>query len=180
MRLLTTLSLLLLVASFSHAQINSFTLNQKIKAAGASWEAGPSSVSGLSLQEMKSMMDSSLDPHPEVQFEVPESELRSFATPSTWDWRSKDGKNWMSPIRDQAFACARSCSFDHRRGAAAVRGIFRARSEVERCRLRKSGEASGATHGRVFTGAARGNQIRGRERRVGGRDLPRRPASDDA
>lgn len=111
MRRFTTLSLLLLVAPFSWAQADSnYKLNKKIQQAGAQWVAGPTSVSHLSSREMRQMLDSSLDPHPEVQFEVPESALRSFASTPTWDWRNKDGKNWMSPIRHQG-SCGSCMAF---------------------------------------------------------------------
>lgn len=111
MRLITALSLMLLLIPYSPAEAESIQeLNRKIQLSGGKWVAGPTSVSGLSLNQMRAMTDSSLDPHPEVQFEIPESDINSFAVASSFDWRNKDGKNWLSPIRHQG-SCGSCLAF---------------------------------------------------------------------
>lgn len=111
MRLITTLSLLLLVAPFSWAEVESIrTLNQKIKESKGQWVAGRTSVSDLSWAEKRAMMDSSLLAHPEVQFEIPDQPFRSLARPASLDWRTKDGKTWFNPIRHQG-SCGSCLAF---------------------------------------------------------------------
>lgn len=89
MRLITTLSLLLLVAPFSWAEV---------------------AVRNLSWAEKRAMMDASLLPHPEVQFEIPDEGIKAFATPTSIDWRNKDGKSWFNPIRHQG-SCGSCLAF---------------------------------------------------------------------
>lgn len=118
MRLLTTLSFFFLISSAWADSIQD--LNQKIREADAHWEAGETSVSSLTAEEVSQMLDASLDPHPEVRFEVPES-FQALALPATLDWRNKDGKSWMSPIRNQA-SCGSCLAFA---ATAAVESQYR-------------------------------------------------------
>ena len=101
MRLITTLSLLLFAAPLSWAQFED---------SQGQWVAGRTSVSDLSWAEKRAMMDSSLLPHPEVQFEIPDEDIRAFTTPTSIDWRNKDGKSWLAPIRHQG-SCGSCLAF---------------------------------------------------------------------
>lgn len=111
MRLITTLSLLLFFAPFSWADVDSIkVLNKKIQDSQGQWVAGRTSVSDLSWAEKRAMMDSSLLPHPEVQFEIPDEDIKAFALPPSIDWRNKDGKSWLNPIRHQG-SCGSCLAF---------------------------------------------------------------------
>jgi C1A family cysteine protease/subtilisin-like proprotein convertase family protein len=80
-------------------------VQKAIQMKGESWTAGETSVSRLSPEQKKRLCGALPEP-PSVRsrkaapkgYMVPR-DGRSF--PSSWDWRNKDGHNWVTPIRNQ-------------------------------------------------------------------------------
>ena len=74
-------------------------LNDAIRAAGAEWTAGVTSVSKLSEEAQERLCGAILE-------DVPDEEkmrvlVRREVLPAHFDWRNKDGGDWTTPIRDQ-------------------------------------------------------------------------------
>ena len=67
---------------------------------GAQWEAGITSVSGLSLEAKKRLCGAKFGLMPEdVETITPSLDLGTL--PPTFDWRDKDSINWMTSVKDQ-------------------------------------------------------------------------------
>ena len=78
---------------------NFTVMNEKIAARGANWKAGKTSVSELSEKEKKQMCGARVGPIPEnARFAQP---LAGVTYDASFDWRNKDGKDWVTPVRNQ-------------------------------------------------------------------------------
>ncbi len=93
-----------LVSSFCAFSVNAqpltlSTLKAKLSKSANRWEAGETKMSKLSPQEQKMMLGANL-PDSSEYFFAP-NEKKSYATTS-WDWRNQGGKNYASPILNQA------------------------------------------------------------------------------
>ncbi|MGZ3769287.1 MAG: C1 family peptidase [Bdellovibrio sp.] len=84
------------------ALLNVQQLNQKIEKSGGEWVASNNHLTALSKGEIQRYMGLQLQGASEVQFIAPVDLSLKSALPSSVDWRNKDGKNWVSPIMDQA------------------------------------------------------------------------------
>lgn len=82
--------------------VNVEALNQKLKKEKAGWVAKETSLNQLSKTEAKLRMGLKRRISPDVQFVDQNSFSKNKALPATLDWRNKDGKNWVSPILNQA------------------------------------------------------------------------------
>ncbi len=93
---------LALVACFSNVAsakaLNPAALQKLLKESNAGWKARETSVSRLSPSEQKMKLGAEVDN--EVVFSFAPQKQRP-AYPSSWDWRSKDGVNYMSNLMDQ-------------------------------------------------------------------------------
>jgi parallel beta-helix repeat protein len=100
---ITLFSIFLMISStIGAAQIDKVALNeiqQAIEAKGADWTAGETSVSGLSVEEQKMLCGAEIGPIPEAAMLLSPPNLSSV--PTTFDWRTKDGQNWVTPVEDQ-------------------------------------------------------------------------------
>ena len=93
------------------------TLNANLEARDIPWRAGETSVSKLSYEEKKNLFGGTVpnlngfeyyiggifvmpDYQPESNAQTQEAEPKA-TVPSSWDWRNKDGKNWMTPVKNQ-------------------------------------------------------------------------------
>ncbi|MFH1563062.1 MAG: C1 family peptidase [Nitrospirota bacterium] len=74
------------------------TINKAIKAKGAKWTAGETSVSKLSKEARKALCGAIKEPQLEPGITVQPKR----ALPTTLDWRNVGGTNWTTPIRNQA------------------------------------------------------------------------------
>lgn len=89
------------LSAYAATQLNTESLNQKIKAAGAGWFAKDTPISRLSNDEAKRMMGLARPTEPDVEF-VDVTGYTRANLPTVLDWRSQGGVNWVSPILNQA------------------------------------------------------------------------------
>lgn len=81
--------------------INVESLNNKLIQTNAGWVAKKNHLTEMSQQEVHHMMGLRVNKRQDVDFVTPR--MKTFSNlPSQLDWRNKDGKNWVSPILDQA------------------------------------------------------------------------------
>ena len=93
------------------------TLNANLEARDMPWRAGETSVSKLSYEEKKNLFGGTVPNlngfeyyiggifvmpgyQPEQSTQTQEAQAQA-TVPSSWDWRNKDGKNWMTPVKNQ-------------------------------------------------------------------------------
>lgn len=77
-------------------------IQSQIKAAGYDWEAGETPISKLSEDEQDLRLGLEVREDEMVRIELALSkEVKAFAFAPKRDWRDKDGKNWVTPIREQ-------------------------------------------------------------------------------
>ena len=89
--------------SFANANlVNVEALNQKLKKENATWVAKDNWLNQMPKSEAKHLMGLQRRISPDVQFVDHNSFVKTKALPSSIDWRNKDGKNWVSPILNQA------------------------------------------------------------------------------
>ncbi|MBO9667414.1 MAG: hypothetical protein J7501_11460 [Bdellovibrio sp.] len=98
-------ALLLVTAALSfqtaHAElIDVQRLNQQLKKNQVGWVARKNHLTGLTKSEARSVMGLRENTGQGVEFLGPQSEVRG-QMPAVFDWRNKDGQNWVSPIADQ-------------------------------------------------------------------------------
>lgn len=96
------------------------TLNANLEARNMPWRAGETSVSNLSYEEKKNLFGGTVpnlngfeyyiggifvmpgyQPEQVAQSQEAQEVQATAAVPSSWDWRNKDGKNWMTPVKSQ-------------------------------------------------------------------------------
>ncbi len=100
--LLTLLSLFFLIGTnFNQNSLQDEIerLNLEIKIQGLEWEAGETSISRLPLEERR-MRLGAIKPVGEDYENLAEVKIRS-TLPSSLDWRSRNGRNYMTTIKDQ-------------------------------------------------------------------------------
>ncbi len=97
------LFLLAFVTSVAGAEsvMNAQALNQKLKKDKATWVAKDNWVSQLSKAEAKRLLGLKNPPSTDVDFSAPEYQTLGREN-KVLDWRDKDGKNWVSPMLNQA------------------------------------------------------------------------------
>lgn len=79
-------------------------LQEELEKRGNPWVAGKTSVSDLPLEVKRKMVGKV----PIISANKVAVRKSMLTLPESWDWRSKDGKCWMTKIRDQSFNCG-SC-----------------------------------------------------------------------
>jgi len=100
-----TLSLFLAFASFTFASQDEIDdVNKAIRAKGAQWLAGETSISKLSKEERKMRLGL-------IKSEAPRSDAAATpdifssaittTAPPSFDWRNYDGDGWVTPVRNQ-------------------------------------------------------------------------------
>lgn len=95
------LFLLAFATSVAFANTDVQTLNQQLKKEKANWVAKDNWVNQLSKTEIKRMLGLKRAPTEGVDFAP--AVYQTFArTEKVLDWRDKDGKNWVSPMLNQA------------------------------------------------------------------------------
>ena len=92
--------LTLLVTQNLWAGLEVGSLNQKLQQQQAGWTAKKTWLSDLSAADARHAMGLKRAPS-EVEFVAPPLMTRSNL-PAVLDWRNKDGKNWISPVLNQA------------------------------------------------------------------------------
>jgi len=87
-------------------------LQRAIQQQGFTWRAGPTSVSGLPAEDQRRRLGLRLEPDQMARIATMMSEppARIVEFPSAWDWRSVDGADWTTAIRDQK-ACGSCVAF---------------------------------------------------------------------
>ncbi|HWU45071.1 MAG TPA: C1 family peptidase, partial [Bdellovibrio sp.] len=76
-------------------------LNQKIEKTGGDWHAERNHMTVLSKEEVRYRLGLHREGAVEAQFASNNTRMLADL-PAQLDWRNKDGKNWVSPILDQA------------------------------------------------------------------------------
>lgn len=77
-------------------------INAAIKAKGASWTAGETSVSNRPLRELCGYVGLDKTKKQSTTIQPSSSAVGiADALPATWDWRNKDGHDWTTPVKDQ-------------------------------------------------------------------------------
>ena len=75
-------------------------VNMAMKGTGASWEAGHTSVSDLSIAEKRALCGAKIDYSKQLHAtSVGAPEHISF--PSSFNWHNLNGSDWMTPVRNQ-------------------------------------------------------------------------------
>lgn len=82
--------------------VNIDAVQKAIQEKGANWTAGETAVSDLSLEEMKKLCGGLEEPEekPPKIFKV-EGDVEALQAVTYFDWRNKDGSNWLTNIKDQ-------------------------------------------------------------------------------
>ena len=99
--LLLILSLGLLVRTVSAWEMD--VLQKTLKEKGATWVAGETSLSHLTREEFKQMLGFKPMLHVGTASQLPEKPKSAvlYTLPSSIDWRSNNGGNWISPVKEQ-------------------------------------------------------------------------------
>jgi len=97
--ILVILGMAQLTAGVSDESIRILQVQDAIIDTGANWSAGPTSVSGLTPPEKR--LRSLPDPIPEPIGEIVSAPSVRMNFSEKFDWRNKDGKNWVTPVRSQ-------------------------------------------------------------------------------
>jgi C1A family cysteine protease len=95
--------LILLFGNVLSAKVNVELLNKNLNAQSTGWVAKDNWINQMSVQDQRHLLGVREAPSADVQFLLPESgQIRPLALPSQHDWRDFQGKNWVSPILNQA------------------------------------------------------------------------------
>ncbi len=68
---------------------------------GNPWIAEETELSNLSFEEKQSMCGFMPVPKREWGTVIEEPYVKKLDPPASWDWRNKDGKNWITPVKNQ-------------------------------------------------------------------------------
>jgi len=92
--------MLMLCVTTAGAELTLSDVQKAIRAKGADWVAGETSVSALSLDEKAHLANAPSEPpgEPEETW-TPDPELP--VPIGTFDWRNRSGQNWMTPVQNQ-------------------------------------------------------------------------------
>ncbi len=74
-------------------------LQQKIDTRGASWTAGENSITRMSVEERRALLGHV--PDPDAVHSRPPRLSNAMVVPDVFNWGDKDGRNWMTRIKDQ-------------------------------------------------------------------------------
>lgn len=100
--ILGALCVLAAQGSFAAQQINVASLNAQLTAQHAGWVAKETYLSHMTAQEVKTRFGLREELSPEVEMVRNSPKALNANLPATLDWRNKDGKNWVSPLLNQA------------------------------------------------------------------------------
>ncbi|WP_168196400.1 C1 family peptidase [Bdellovibrio sp. NC01] len=91
----------LLLSQVGHAELlNVQELNHKIQQQGGEWYARKNTLTDMNKQELKHRLGLRREGARDIQF-ITDSPKIMANLPAQFDWRNKDGQNWVSPILDQ-------------------------------------------------------------------------------
>jgi len=75
-------------------------INKQIKIKNAKWTAGETSVSDLSIQEMRKLCGARIAAIP-LGAEIVDAPRGKVGYPTSFDWSNNNGSDWMSPVKSQ-------------------------------------------------------------------------------
>ncbi len=76
-------------------------INAAIKAKGANWTAGETSVSGRPIRELCGYIGIDKTKKQVSSMQSTVSGASAGSLPAYWDWRDKDGRDWTTPVKNQ-------------------------------------------------------------------------------
>jgi C1A family cysteine protease len=103
MNYLKSLFLVLLLASTASAEslVSVTNLNRNLQKENATWFAKENWMTKLSKGELQKMMGAKGVSNSDVEFDI-QQEATTSALPAKLDWRNKNGRNYISPMVNQA------------------------------------------------------------------------------
>ena len=81
-----------------------------IKAKGAHWTAGETWLSRLTPEKRRKLCGEKTWEHKFVQLPISQPIVTSYPPPPAIDWRNKDGRSWVTPLKSQG-SCGSCVSF---------------------------------------------------------------------
>ena len=112
LRVILTIILCLLLTSLAFSSKEELkAIRAAIKAKGANWTAGETWLSRLTPKERRKLCGEKTREHKIVQPPITQPIVTSYPPPAAIDWRNKDGRSWVTPLKSQGELCGSCVSF---------------------------------------------------------------------
>ncbi len=92
--------IILLIAGLAFAQMDIDALNRELDKKGASWSAAENWITELPPEERKMLLGET-GIEPDIPRSEPKGTKATLDLPASFDWRSHEGRNWMTGVKNQ-------------------------------------------------------------------------------